>query len=134
MLIISSFCISPICCLTVSTDDVEIRQIGAISGRASSFSLTKDGRVLYFVDETKGLRIFDVSDPVVFDKIDDVETPGTPKFAELSADDSTLFVADGRKGLSIFDVHNPRVAVLLSTKTFDEHAHGSTTVVRATNL
>ena len=105
-----------------SASDFEFRQIDTMQGIARSFSLTKDGRILYLVDAAQGLRIFDVSDPVVFDAIGNIETPGVPQFAELSADDSTLFVAVGSAGIFIFDVRNPRVPVLISRKRFDVSA------------
>lgn len=98
--------------LAFKADGISLQTLGQITGQALSFSLTRDGRVLYLVDFIAGLRVFDVSDPIKFDVIENVATPGKPQYGALSIDESKLFIADGHKGLSIFDVRNPRLVTL----------------------
>ena len=110
-------------------DDIALTYLGEIAGQAPSFSLTSDGRIMFFVDAMQGgLRVFDVTDPSAFDIIGNVQTPGNARFAELSPDDSKLFVADGAAGLTIFDARDARTIALRTTVAIGT---SSTEIVRA---
>ena len=113
--------------LAFKADGISLQTLGQITGQALSFSLTRDGRVLYLVDFITGLRVFDVSDPIKFDVIENVATPGKPQYGALSIDESKLFIADGHKGLSIFDVRNPRLIAFSSSFAIPG---GATEIVR----
>ena len=55
--ILASVQIAPVAGSTEKDSGLAILEIDTINGKASSFSLTKDGRVLYFVDELSLIHI-----------------------------------------------------------------------------
>jgi len=92
-----------------------IRTVQQIDAKILTMALTRDGRVLFAVDDDIGLTVYDVSDPSKPVLTTTVPTAGKPVDCALSEDDGTLFVADGVAGLTVVNVENPRFPILVST-------------------